>query len=235
MTLYTMPAIISTDMFENLIAEIAGFLYWLLNIIINSTLRLKIINEEIIGKIHQQGKQIIFASWHSQFFPAVYYFRHRKMCVMPITSLRGKIIASVAKKYGYQIIPYPEFGSPGERIQSAQKMLKTIREGFDMALAVDGPPKPEYHKVNPGVLFFSQKTGYGLVPLGICMKRKITLFWRWDKYEIPLPFSKVVFAFGEPFEIPAELEVAELEKKTRELEEKLNRINQIAKQALELH
>lgn len=222
-------------MLESLVAEIAGFFFWLSNITINSTLRLKIVNHQIIDKIHQQGKQIIFASWHGQFFPAVHYFRHKKMCIIPITSLRGKIIASVAKKYGYQIIPYPEFGSPGERIQSAQKMLKTIREGFDMALAVDGPPKPEYHKVNPGVLFFAQKTGSRLVPLGICMKRKITLFWRWDKYEIPLPFSRVVFTFGEPFEIPAELEVAELEKKTRELKEKLNKINQTAKPALGLH
>lgn len=221
-------------MFENLIAEIAGFSYWLLNIIINSSISLKIINEEIVDKTHQQGKHIIFASWHGQFFPAVYYFRHRKMCVMPITSLRGKIIASVAKKYGYQTIPYPEFGSPGERIQSTQKMLKTIKEGFDMALAIDGPPKPEYHKVNPGVLFFSQKTGYRLIPLGIYMKRKITLFWRWDKYEIPLPFSKMVFAFGEPLEVPAELEATELGKKTRELEERLNKTNEIAKQALQL-
>ena len=218
-------------MFENLIAEIAGFLYWSTNILINHTIRLKIVNKEIIDKIHKQGKQIVFASWHGKFFPAVHYFRHRKMCVMPITSLRGKIVASVGKKYGYQIIPYPEFGSPGQRIQSTQKMLKTIREGFDMALAVDGPPKPEYHKVNPGVLFFSQKTGNRLVPLGIYMEKKIVLFWRWDKHEIPLPFSKVVFAFGEPFEIPDELSVLELEKKTKELEEKLFRAGEIAKQA----
>ncbi len=220
------------NMFENLIAELVAFLYWLLNICICSTLRLKVINEEIIDKIHQQGKQIVLASWHGQFFPAVYYFRHKKMCVLPITSLRGKIISRVAKKYGYRIIPYPEFGTPGERIQSAQKMLNTIKQGFDMALAVDGPPKPEYHKVNPGVLYFSQKTGFPLIPVGIYMKDKISLFWRWDKHEIPLPGSQVVLAFGEPFEVPAEMDVIELEKKTKALEEKLLNVNNIATKAL---
>ena len=219
-------------MFENLIAEIAGFLFWLINLLINRTLRFQIVNEEIIDKVHGQGKQIVFASWHAEFFPAIYYYRNKKLCLLPITSIRGKILTALGKRFGYQIIPYPEFGTPGERIQSAQRMLKIIREGHDMALVVDGPPKPAYHKVNPGVLFFSQKTGNPLIPVGIYMKRKFTMFWRWDKYEIPLPGSTVVIALGEPFEVPAELDVIELGEKTKELEEKLNRAGGIAKQAL---
>ncbi len=210
-------------------AEIAGFLFWLANIIICSTLRLKAINLETLDKIHRQGKQIIFASWHGQFFPGIHFYRRWKMCLLPITSLRGQIVASLTRKYGYRVIPYPEFGTPGERIKSAQKVLQTIKEGFDLALVVDGPPEPRYHKVNPGVLYFSQKTGYPLVPVGIYMERKMTMFWRWDKYEIPLPFSKVVIAFGEPFDVPTELEAAELKKKTKELEEQLHRINETAK------
>jgi len=217
---------------QKLTAEVVGFFLWLLNISLNSTIRLKIVNGEIINKSHRQGKQLVFAAWHGQSFPAIYYFRHTKMCIMPITSLRGKILVNYAKKYGYQIVPYPEFGTPGERIESAQRMLNTIRKGFDLALAVDGPPKPAYHKIKPGVLYFSQKTGYPLIPVGIYMKKKIALFWRWDKYEIPLPFSDVVIAFGEPFEVPADLEVAKLEEKTKELEKMLYRIGDIAKQAL---
>jgi lysophospholipid acyltransferase (LPLAT)-like uncharacterized protein len=219
-------------MIENVTAEIAAFFLWLLNITINSTIRLKVLNKETIDRIHKQGKQIIFAFWHGQSFPLFYYYRNKKMCILPITSLRGKILSLFAKKYGFFTVSYPEFGSPGERIQSTQKVLKTIKEGYDLALAVDGPPDPKYHKVNPGVLYFSQKTGYSLIPIGVYMKRKITLFWRWDKYEIPLPFSRVVIAFGEPFEIPAELDVTELKKKTKELEERLLDINNIAAKSI---
>lgn len=218
-------------MLENLIAEIAGFFFWLLNISINKTVRFKIINKEIVNKSHLEGKYIVFAGWHGQFFPFTYYFRNSKMCILPITSFRGKILLCLARKYGYRIIPYPESGTPGERIQSAQRTLTAIKEGFDLSLAVDGPPKPEYHKVNPGVLFFSQKANSPLVPIGIYMKKKITLFWRWDKYEIPLPFSEVVIALGEPIFAPDGMGVTELEKKTKELEKILNRTGEIAKQA----
>jgi len=222
-------------MFENLIAEIVGLFYWLANIIICSTLRLKVINLEAVNTVHRQGKQIIFASWHGQFFPGAYFFRRWKMCILPITSLRGQIIASLGRKYGYCIIPYPEFGTPGERIQSAQRVLRTIKDGYNLALAVDGPPQPLYHKVNPGVLYFAQKTGYPLIPVGFHIERKMTMFWRWDKYEIPLPFSRMAIALGEPLMVPADLEVVELKKTTRNLEEQLHKTSEIARQTLELH
>ena len=218
-------------MLENIIAKIIGFLLWLLNISINSTVRLDTVNEEIIAKTHQQGKKNVFAFWHGLSFSAMYYYRNQKACIMPISSLQGKILANFANKLGYKIAPYPESGTPGKKIQSTKKLLKTIREGYDLTLAVDGPPEPRYHKVNPGVLFFSQKTGFPLVPVGIYYKTKLTCFWRWDKYQIPLPGSRAVMAFGEPFEVPDKLDLVELEKKTKELEEEILKANDQAKQA----
>ena len=63
------------------------------------------------------------------------------------------------------------------------------------------------------------------------MKRKVTLFWRWDKYEVPLPFSEIVIAFGEPFRVPAGIDAVELEKKTAELKARMDQIHQTAKSA----
>ena len=219
-------------MFTKLIAEAAGALFWLANAIICRTLRTKIVNLEMVNKIHARRKRVIFASWHGKFFPGVYFYRRWKMCVLPITSLRGQIVASLARRYNYRVIPYPEFGTPGERITAVQKALRTVKEGYDLVLVVDGPPQPSYHKVNPGVLYFAQKTGYPLVPVGFHMERKITMFWRWDKYEVPLPFSRTVIVFGEPLTIPPDLDVVELEKTTKDLEEQINKNCEIAKQAL---
>lgn len=222
-------------MLENIFARIIGFLYWVGNFTLNSTLRFKTVNAEILDKIQEQGKQAIFASWHGQFFPASYYYRNRKMLMIPIETLRGKILRVGAEIYKYKIIPYPEGGTPGERIKAVSEILKTIQEGFNLFLLVDGPPEAKYHKVNPGVLYFSQKSGYPLIPAAVYMEKKITLFWRWDKFEIPLPFSQVVFAFGEPFEVPAGLEVADLQEKTQELEKVLDKAGESAKQALSGH
>ena len=151
-------------MFEKLIAEIAGLFFWLINIAINRTTRFRILNKEIMNKTHEQSGNVVLAGWHGLFFPFTYYFRHTKTCILPITSLRGKILKSLGRRLGYRIIPYPEFGTPGERIQSVGKVLEALKEGFDLAMAVDGPPQPKFHKVNAGVLYFSQKSGSPLSP-----------------------------------------------------------------------
>lgn len=216
-------------MFKLLIAEVAALFLWLLNMAICSTLRLKINNFEIIEKIYREGRHIIFAFWHQAAFPLFYYYRDKRICIMPIAALRGEILCRLARRYNYEIVPYPQKGTPGERMESVVKMVSVLKEGFDGALAVDGPPQPQLYKAKAGVLLLSQKTGHFLVPAGVYMKRKITCFWRWDKYQIPLPFSTVVIAFGEPLTVPVAVEVSELEEKTSELEEKIHKATLMAR------
>lgn len=161
---------------------------------------------------------MLFALWHGQTFPLFYWARHRKLCFFPTETWRGDVLAFLAKKYGYRTIRYPEEGTPLERAKYLAELQQTIKAGYDAAIAVDGPPPPlKWHKAKSGILFLSQKTGVPIVPVGIELGRKIVLFWRWDRYEIPLPFSEVKIIFGKPF-------VAEEGVTTSELEELLIRL-----------
>lgn len=233
-----MRVIISTVIFrllENLIADVLGILFIVTDLLICSTLRYRIINERVIEETHEQGKRVLFACWHGGYYAAPRFFFGKKLLMAPIDSFRGKLLAASATKIlGYKVIHYPETGTPGEKALAVSKMLKTLQEeGYDMYLLVDGPPRTEHHRSNPGLLFFSQKTGFPLVPIGIHMKTKFTLFWRWDRFEIPLPFSRVAIAFGEPFVIPREVETADLEKMTRELDRRMDEAAEIAKKSLD--
>lgn len=188
-------------MFTNLIS----WFLWRINLLICSTLKYKVINEP--------PGQSLFATWHGQSFPLFYWAQHRKLCLLPIETWRGDTIAYLAERYGYRSIRLRERGTPLERSKNLSELIKMISEGYDIPIAVDGPPQPLiHHKAKPGILYLSQKTGVPIVPVGIKMHKKIVLFWRWDRYEIPFPGSEVEINFGKPFAATAKNVPQELEK-----------------------
>lgn len=187
-----------------MLIRLISWLLWKTNVLISSTLRYKVKNEP--------SRRVLFAVWHGQSFPLFYWAQHRKLCLIPIETWRGDVIDYLAKKYGYKTVRLLEKGTPLERSKNITELIQVIQEGYDCAIAVDGPPKPLIsHKAKPGILYLSQKTRMPIVPVGINMKRKFILFRRWDKYEIPLPWSEVEINFGRPFVANEKTTTQELE------------------------
>jgi len=188
-------------MLTNLIA----WLYWLLNFLICRTLKYKVSNEP--------SGHVLFALWHGQTFPLFYWAQHRKLCLFPTDNWRGEVIDYLAKKYKHKTERFIEEANPLIRSKNLEEFIKIIKTGYDAAVAIDGPPKPLiYHKAKPGILYLSQKTGLPIVPVSINIKRKIILFWRWDRFEIPLPFSEIEIKFGKPFMVDEKTKKEDLEK-----------------------
>lgn len=50
----------------------------------------------------------------------------------------------------------------------------------------------------------------------------------WDRYMIPLPFSKAVIVFGKPYRLSRETDEKTVKKECEELEKRLNRITDLA-------
>jgi lysophospholipid acyltransferase (LPLAT)-like uncharacterized protein len=187
-----------------MITWIAARLLFLFNISICSTLKYKITNEPPAPKL--------FALWHGQTFPLFYWARHRKLCLTPIETWRGGTIAYLAKKYGYITLRIKEKGTPLERSKNLTELITQIKNGYETAIPVDGPPPPLVsRKAKPGILYLSRATGVPIVPIKIKMKKKCICFWRWDKYEIPLPFSEIILDFGKPLVASEKTPISELE------------------------
>jgi len=169
-----------------------SWLLWIINRAICSTLKYKVKNEP--------PGNVLFAFWHGQSFPLFYGAKHRKLCLHPTDNWRGDALDYLAKKYSYRSVRFLEEGTPLQRGENLVNLIKILKQGWDTAIAVDGPPKPMvYHQAKPGIIFLSQKSGLPIVPARIKMLKKFILFWRWDKYEIPLPWSEVEIDFGQPF------------------------------------
>ncbi len=54
------------------------------------------------------------------------------------------------------------------------------------------------------------------------LKKK--LFGSWDRFEVPLPFSRACYAWGEPIWVPADADRVQLEAKRVEVEAALNKL-----------
>lgn len=68
-------------------------------------------------------------------------------------------------------------------------------------IAVDGPLGPA-RKIKQGAVRLASDLNYLLVPAGVCTKHKKVVERRWDKMEIPAPFSLIGLSMGEPIEVP---------------------------------
>ena len=107
------------------------------------------------------------------------------------------MIGEICKAFGYRPVLLPMTA----RAHGFPALVEQVRQGASLiALAIDGPSGP-YHRIRSGALNLSALHGVVLVPVGVASSRKIVLNSRWDKQEMPLPFSRVVVAVGDAIDL----------------------------------
>ena len=79
-------------------------------------------------------------------------------------------------------------------------MLSELSRGADAAFAVDGPRGPR-ERAKPGAARTAELGGAALLPVSSAACRSIVLKRTWDRFELPLPFSRVVVVVGAPLDV----------------------------------
>ena len=77
---------------------------------------------------------------------------------------------------------------------------RAVRQGKSVAVAVDGPRGP-CCKVKPGVIAVAAASGRPVVPVVSAARRRVVLSGAWDRFHLPLPFTRAVVVFGEPMDV----------------------------------
>ena len=167
------------------------------------------------------GRPVIFCVWHNRLALCleVYRFylnsigRHCHMAAMVSASKDGGLLARVLEHYNVQ----PVRGSSSRRgRQALLEMITWADRGYDLAITPDGPRGPRY-TVQDGVISLAQLTGLPIVPVTYHLAWKIPVR-SWDRFQIPLPFTKCVMQLAEPFHVPRGATEAEREEVRRRLE-----------------
>jgi len=165
---------------------------------INSTLKISMKNPEKLEEIKKSGNYVIFAIWHQSTLPLFYLYRNTNIVALTAKGTRGEIISYCARKFGYRVVRVPFRENSREAAVGVIKMLGLLKENnSEAAIVVDGPCGP-FYKVKPGIFFLAQKSGRAVVPVGVGVPKRLELPWRWDKYIIPMPFSRVNVLIGDP-------------------------------------
>lgn len=163
---------------------------------------------------------VIFAFWHNRMFVMPWacrkLFPNRQVVCLASASQDGEMIAKVLERFGLGTVR----GSSSKKGREAVRtLLENLKEGFDVGITPDGPRGPCY-KVQTGALSLSSLSGSPIIPVSYVVNWKIELN-SWDKFVIPLPFSRCVLKFGKPILVPANCDDFHLEKARTELESRL--------------
>ena len=77
----------------------------------------------------------------------------------------------------------------------------------------------------------SQITGKPILPISVAASRTWT-FRTWDQFELPLPFSRVVMAYGEPVKVARAMDAESLARTQAEMAGRLIELKAQAVRAL---
>lgn len=192
--------------------------------ILGITYRKVLVNKDIEQSLLDRGVNPIYALWHGRllFFPFLYRWQWKLYTIVSL-SVDGEIIARILHRFGVYVIR----GSSYEGGTKAfREMVRVLKEKKSVFITVDGSRGPVF-KVQGGVLHLARLSGVPVIPVTYGAEKAIVLK-SWDRFIIPMPFTRVAVIYGEPLYIPRELKEEQHEIYRLLLEQRLNEMTEKA-------
>lgn len=161
-----------------------------------ATLRVERVHFERPLGVKARGVPVLYALWHGRMFLCLQAHRHDGIVTMASRSKDGEIIARWLEANGIRAVRGSSTRGGG---QALREMVRAVRAGRTAALTVDGPRGPA-RVVQPGIVQLARLTGGWIVPI-TSSSRRSKVFSSWDRYMLPLPFSRNVVLYGEPLPV----------------------------------
>jgi lysophospholipid acyltransferase (LPLAT)-like uncharacterized protein len=196
--------------------------YWVVRLLAK-TMRFEVLHSEIPESFWKKKIPVIGAFWHSRLLMMPVVYRGNRLSFLVSPHRDGQVVGRAFKKFGFM----PILGSTHKGGSHAlQGMIRAIREGYDVAIVPDGPRGPS-ERVQLGVIELARRTGAPILPVSFsASKRKIMKTW--DRFLLPIPFSKGIFIWGEPIYVDPKGDRDYLEERRALLERRLNELTEEA-------
>jgi lysophospholipid acyltransferase (LPLAT)-like uncharacterized protein len=156
----------------------------------------------------------IYTFWHCMLLIPTYVGMNSKIQVLISQHTDGEYIAQVLNRLGFGVIR-------GSTTRGGARALKALvdkaREGYPIAITPDGPRGPRFI-VQSGTIYLGKKTQVPIIPVAV----GFSSYWElpsWDRFRIPKPFSRILMFYGDPIQIPSNLNEEEMERNRLLLEQ----------------
>jgi lysophospholipid acyltransferase (LPLAT)-like uncharacterized protein len=208
--------------------RLGAWVLWAVFRLVSATLRYRI-HDPHGFMTHKEIRQVLFCTWHNRLALSMKAYsifgrRHHQaagLAGLVSASRDGAFLAAILERFGIQ----PVRGSSSRRGPQALLELTTWAErGYDLAITPDGPRGPRY-VVQDGAMALAQVTGLPIVPTSYHLQWKIQLK-SWDRFQIPLLFSRCEIIIGQVMRVPREASDAERESLRQQLETEMRAISQ---------
>jgi hypothetical protein len=108
--------------------------------------------------------------------------------------------------------------------QALLELTSWAEKGYTIAITPDGPRGPRY-QIDDGIVALARVSGYPILPVSTYVKWKFCLR-SWDRFQIPLPFSRCDVRVGQPLAVTRESSDAERAALKNELEDQMRALTQ---------
>jgi lysophospholipid acyltransferase (LPLAT)-like uncharacterized protein len=143
-------------------------------------------------------------------------------------SVDGTAPAMLVEKIGGHVIRGSSTHTGARALRDYYETI--VKQQISPAITPDGPRGP-LHEFKPGAVMLAQITGKPILPVSVAASRTWT-FKTWDQFELPLPFSRVVIAYGEPVKVPRAMDADGLARMQVDMAGRLIGLKEQARQAL---
>lgn len=178
-------------------------------------------NKNPEGEKYFKNRTYILTLWHSRIFYLFYHFRRQDYQLLISPSKDGDWLANLAGLMGYSVI---RGSSYKKAVPAARSLIKLLRRNQRIIIVADGSRGPR-HKAQPGSVQLASMTGVPVIPITYDADHRIELS-SWDRFVLPLPFTRCTVNFGPPIDVPHKADEAVILEKQNELESALNQITE---------
>jgi len=158
----------------------------------------------LVGPDPGEGAARVFCFWHGRQAGLLAHPRRREVAVLASRSRDGDLQARVLSSLGFSVIRGSSSRGGAEGLKG---IIEAVRAGRDAAFAVDGPRGP-LHVAKPGAAMVAAASGGVLVPITARPSRAWVLRRAWDRYALPVPFSRVDLVRGPSIPVGSTADVA---------------------------
>ncbi|HEV3180341.1 MAG TPA: lysophospholipid acyltransferase family protein [Steroidobacteraceae bacterium] len=142
-------------------------------------------------------------------------------------SVDGELGAMMVRRFGAAVIRGSSTHTGARALRDYYQAL--VRDNVSPVITPDGPRGPRF-RFKPGALLLAQMSGRAILPMSYAASRAWLI--KWDKFVIPLPFSRIAIAIGPPRYVPRAMSAAALTQLQGQMEEELKRLYGVARAAL---
>jgi len=182
--------------------------------LVSSTWRIKVIGE-------CEETPAVFAFWHGEMLPIWKYFSQKIEEKFAIVSLSkdGQVLAELLEKWNYSLIR----GSSSKNSKDVLEKATELAKNASIFITPDGPRGPA-RKFKNGAAIIAYRSEVPLHLVRAFISGKIIFKKSWDKFILPLPFSKIRIVISEKYYIPKELTREEVSEMIVKIENTINSI-----------